>query len=85
MPAGDKYLMYINETDSFHGLFGFNIGECLARGISPAKCDAFRSWLSSAAVAFLDAYLQGNLVARHWLDGAYLRYASQGVVEWQSK
>jgi hypothetical protein len=85
MPAGDKYLMYIRDTDTFHGLFGFNIAECVSIGVGVAKCNAFRQWLSSSALAFLDAHVRGSATARTWLQSGFIKQASAGVVEWKKK
>ena len=85
MPAGNKYLMHIHDTDTFHGLFGFNIAECISRGVAPGKCTAFRQWLASSALAFLDANVRGSIVARTWLLGGFIQQASGGIVEWKSK
>jgi hypothetical protein len=85
MPSGDKYLMHIHDTDTFHGLFGFNIAECISRGVAPGKCNAFRQWLASSALAFLDAHVRGSVTAKAWLAGGFIQQASAGVVEWKSK
>jgi hypothetical protein len=85
MPAGDKYLMHIHDTDTFHGLFGFNIAECISRGVAPGKCSAFRQWLASSALAFLDAHVRGSVAAKNWLLGGFIQQASAGIVEWKSK
>jgi hypothetical protein len=85
MPAGDKYLMHIHDTDTFHGLFGFNLAECASRGVAPAKCNSFRQWLTSSALAFLDAHVRNSSLAKTWLASGFIRQASAGVVEWKSK
>lgn len=85
MPAGDKYLMQIHDTDTFHGLFGFNIAECVSRGVAPGKCAGFRQWLASSTLAFLDAHVRNSNLARAWLLGGFIQQASAGVVEWKSK
>jgi hypothetical protein len=85
MPAGNKYLMHIHDTDTFLGLFGFNIAECVSRGVAPGKCNAFRQWLSSSALAFLDWHVRGSLAARNWLLSDSIGQASGGVVEWKRK
>jgi acetyl esterase/lipase len=78
MPTGGKYLMHIHDTDTFHGLFGFNIAECVSRGVAPGKCNAFRQWLASSALAFLDAHVRGSVAAKGWLLGGYIEQASAG-------
>lgn len=85
MPPGDKYLVHIHDTDTFHGLFGFNIADCVSRGVAPGKCNAFRQWLASSALAFLDAHVRNSNLAKAWLSGGFIRQASGGVVEWKSK
>jgi acetyl esterase/lipase len=85
MPTGNKYLMHIRDTDTFHALFGFNIAECVSRGVAPGKCGAFRQWLASSALAFLDGHVRGRISAKTWLLGGFIQQASAGVVEWKSK
>jgi hypothetical protein len=85
MPLGDKYLMHIHDTDTFHGLFGFNIAECVSRGVPPGKCNAFRQWLASSTLAFLDAHVRNSNLAKAWLLGGFIQQASAGVVEWKLK
>ena len=85
MPPGDKYLMHIHDTDTFHGLFGFNIAECVSTGVAPGKCAAFRQWLASSTLAFLDAHVRNSNLAKAWLLGGFIQQASAGVVEWKSK
>ena len=71
--------------ETFHGLFGFNIAECVSRGVAPGKCNAFRQWLTSSALAFLDAHVRNSNLAKAWLVGGFVQQASAGVVEWKSK
>jgi acetyl esterase/lipase len=85
MPPGNKYLMHIHDIETFHGLFGFNIAECISRGVAAGKCNAFRQWLTSSTLAFLDAHVRGSIAARNWLLGGFIQQASAGVVEWKSK
>jgi len=85
MPGPDKYLLYIRDADTYHGLYGSLESNCLVKVGSLAKCRNFVSWLTSAALAFLDAHLRGSALARVWLSGDYMAQASAGVVEWKTK
>jgi dienelactone hydrolase len=81
MRPGDKYLMYINDSDTFHNIFALKTGVCAEKNVSQAACTAFASWLKSSALAFLDFYVEGRLTAQTWLQNPYLRIASSGVTE----
>ncbi len=84
MPGGGKYLLYIHDSDAYHGLFGLDTG-CVAKGISAAKCQAFPQWLRSAALAFLDTHVRQRSQAITWLRSGFIRAASNDVVEWRIK
>jgi dienelactone hydrolase len=81
MRPGDKYMMYIKDSDTFHNIFALNTGACAEKNVSQADCMAFASWLKSSALAFLDFYLEGRLAAQTWLQNPYLKMASSGVTE----
>jgi hypothetical protein len=77
----DKYMIYINDSDTFHNIFALQTGVCAEKNVSQADCMAFASWLKSSALAFLDFYLEGRLAAQTWLQNPYLKMASSGVTE----
>jgi len=86
LPAGSKYLFYINDTDTRHGTFSLDTGECLADGVVlPVKCAAFSAWLASTALAFLDAHVEHRPLAIAWLAGPLAGLSSGGAVEWVKK
>jgi acetyl esterase/lipase len=84
MPAGGKYLLYIHDADAYHGAFALD-GDCVAKGVPAAKCQAFSHWLTSAALAFLDAHVRGVNLAHVWLQNEFIRPASNDTVEWLKK
>ena len=84
MPDGGKYLLYVHDADAYHGLFGLD-SDCTAKGVSAPKCRAFHDWLTSAALAFLDARVKGINTASVWLQNGLIEIASNHVVEWRKK
>jgi hypothetical protein len=84
MPGGNKYLLYIQDAEAYHGMFGLD-EDCVAQGLSPAKCQAFSDWLTSGALAFLDAHVRRSAVAYAWLQNGLIEAASNKVVEWIKK
>ena len=84
MPGPGKYLFYVHDTDAYHGLWGLD-SDCVAKGVSPSKCQAFKSWMTSAALAFLDAHVRQSNIAKTWLENGFIRTASNNVVEWRQK
>ena len=84
MPAGGKYLLYIHDPDAYHGAFGLD-RDCEAKGIPAPSCQAFSQWLTSAALAFLDAHVKGTDRAHTWLQNDFIRAASNNRVEWLRK
>ena len=84
MPEGEKYLLYIHDAEAYHGLFALD-ADCPAKGVSAARCQAFSNWLTSAALAFLDAQVRGINAAAVWLENGLIVLASNSVVEWLKK
>ncbi len=85
MPDGDKYRMFIDDSDTFHTMFELKSQNCPSKGVDPLKCQDFTDWLSSAAAAFLDAHLRDDAFARLWLLSNNLERAGNGSVEWSTK
>lgn len=86
MPAdGNKYQLYVHDADAFHTLFQLNAAKCGPLNVDQAKCDEIVRWLSSAALAFLDAYVRQSPAALQWLQSDRIENASLGVVEWRRK
>lgn len=83
-PSGNKYLFYIHDADAYHTVFAQDSG-CVDKGVSPAKCQAFSEWLTSSALAFLDAHVRRLNMAVVWLRNGLIRPASGNVVEWIAK
>lgn len=85
MSAGNKYRIYLHDTDAFHMLFALSKDECIERGVGQTKCEEMISWLESAALAFLDAHVRQNAFARQWLRSNNVGIASGGIAEWSRK
>ena len=86
MPDGGKYRLYVHDADTFHTLFELKTSECgTSKNVDRAKCDEIGRWLSSAALAFLDAHLKNDALALQWLGSTNVVNASGGVVEWSRK
>lgn len=82
MPPGDKYQLYLHDSDAFHTLFELNGSKCVDLLGNAAKCDEMVRWLSSTGLAFLDAYLRRSQAAMQWLQSDRIGNASRGVAEW---
>jgi dienelactone hydrolase len=86
MPAGGKYRLYVHDADTFHMLFELKASECgTSKAVDRAKCDEIVRWVSSAALAFLDANLKADALAGQWLGSSNVVNASGGVAEWTRK
>lgn len=86
MPAdGNKYQLYVHDADAFHTLFELNAAKCQRLDVVQAKCDEIVRWLSSAALAFLDAHVRHSPAALQWLQSNRIENASHGTVEWLRK
>ncbi len=68
LPAGNKYLMFINDLLATHESFGLN------NTTSPQ----FDPWITSTALAFLDGHLKGLAPARAYLTSSNLQTISNG-------
>lgn len=82
---GNKYALYLHDANAFHTLFELNAAKCVLPGVDPRRCTESIRWLTSAGLAFLDAYLRELPAAREWLDSDRVEIASEGVAEWQRK
>jgi len=85
MPSGGKYQVYLQDPEIFHTLFELRTSKCSEKGVTQSKCDETARWLTSSALAFLDAHLRGNGSAAAWLASDNLVDASQGVARWLRK
>lgn len=85
LPAGDKYQMYVKDSDVFHALFDLKTSECAAKGVDAATCTAAAEWLTSTTLAFLDAHVRRDVDALTWLQSDAIERASLGVVQWLRK
>ena len=82
LPKTDKYLLYLDDP-SPHGRFGLGRVRCGAE--TDRACDAAIQRLSSAAVAFLDAYLRDRQEAAQWLSSNAIESATSGAANVTSK
>ncbi len=85
MPPGNKYRLYIHDTDTFHTLFELNSSKCQTLGVNQQKCDEIARWLRSVGLAFLDNHVRQNVFARQWLQSNNIETASRGIAEWSRK
>ncbi len=81
LPAGGKYLLYVDDPGAVHTLFGGELASCTATA-SGVRCQEMRSWLFSAATAFFDAELRERAEGRAWLASDAIVDASQGTATW---
>jgi predicted dienelactone hydrolase len=84
-PPGDKYQLWINDTDIGHGMFGDDLGTCSDGAVPARKCEAVQSVLVSVVRAFLDAYIEQRPQAKAYLEGGFIQQLGQGSLEWLRK
>jgi hypothetical protein len=65
-------------------LFELITGECAepSKNVNQRKCDEIARWLTSTALAFLDAHVRGDSLASQWLASNNIVTASRGVAQW---
>ena len=73
MPAGDKYLLYIDSPAAKHGVFGLSIDEPASQLLLP--------YVEASALAFLDATLRGLPDAKGWLVSNQISLWSGGIAQ----
>ncbi|MFN7938290.1 MAG: hypothetical protein U0R19_33485 [Bryobacteraceae bacterium] len=85
LPPGDKYMMYLNDTDFGHGDFGDDLNDCSYSQTSAAKCAAFVAVMHSVILAYLDGYVQGRPQALQYIQDGVLQRLSEDIIEWQKR
>lgn len=87
MPEGGKYLLYFRDARVFHGLFGLETDDskCTASPQAQQHCDEVARALRATVLAFLDAHLTSQPLARHWLAGRDVEIATQGLAQWRRR
>jgi hypothetical protein len=87
LPAGDKYLLYVDDAGAPHGRFGLGRARCVSTGgsVSDADCDRVIGWLSATAVAFLDAHVKERKQALAWLREGGVEEATNAVARMKTK
>jgi dienelactone hydrolase len=85
--APQKYRLYLQDVSAPHGRFGLGRALCASsRGAVPdADCDRVISWLSAAALAFLDGHLNDRPAALDCLREGRIAQATDGVIRWDAK
>ncbi|MFT4703871.1 MAG: acetyl esterase/lipase [Bradymonadia bacterium] len=91
-PEGDRYLAYITEPAAQHTTFNYETSGCEryaqdnALGSEfPARCNTYRLWLRSAALAFFDATLRDSAEARAYLESDNIRLLAGAALEWTAR
>lgn len=88
LPAGQKYLFYINDESARHGTFEHNTKGCSTyarnNGIDQARCSTYLTWLDSVVLAFLDANLKDHPPAKAYLASDHPK-GFDPTIEWQRK
>jgi predicted dienelactone hydrolase len=85
MPAGDKYLLWVEHPGAEHMVFAGETDACVETTGDQAFCDEMQKWLRSAVRAFLDAHLRQDQAAADYLASDSLVQSSAGVIEWRTK
>jgi hypothetical protein len=93
VPEGDKYLLWNTELAARHGTFNFDNDACerfagsqgLDTELYPERCDTYRRWLRSAALAFLDAVVHDRAEAHEYLLSDSLQILSNAAVSWKRR
>jgi len=80
----NRFMIFIDDPGALHTLFSAELDAC-AKVSGEARCKEMRSWLYSAALAFLDDALKQVSEAGLWLrEGAPATYTN-GDVSWSQK
>lgn len=85
LPPGDKYLLFINDSDFGHGDFGDDLNECAYSGVSNARCAVFRGVLHSVVLAFLDGFVQGRAQALQYIQNGMPQRLSEQLIDWRKR
>jgi hypothetical protein len=91
-PDGERYLAYITELAPQHTTFNYETAGCEryaqdnALGSEfPARCDTYRLWIRSAALAFFDATLRDSADAQTYLESDNMDVLSGAALEWTAR
>jgi hypothetical protein len=91
-PAGERYLAYLTELAPQHTTFDYKTEGCerYARDNElgsefPERCNTYRLWIRSAALAFFDATLRDNADAQAYLKSDNMSVLSGSALEWIAK
>ncbi|MBL8951918.1 MAG: hypothetical protein JNK82_14140 [Myxococcaceae bacterium] len=77
LPEGPRWKVYLNDPGAKHGLFGGDLGPCLAQATAE-RCAELRAALTSAALAFFDVHLRGGVDGKVWLGSGDLAAVTAG-------
>ena len=81
---GNKARIFIEDPAALHTVFAHETDAC-ARLASLERCQEMVSWVTSAALAFLDTHLRGAPEAASWIGSTNLATASAGVAAWSTR
>lgn len=81
MPAGGKYRLFIDDAAAVHTVFSHSTVAC-EKLTTGSRCAAFLAWLEATSLAFLDASLRNDDVARQWLASHEIEQVAAGVASW---
>ncbi|MCA9679700.1 MAG: hypothetical protein KC464_32010 [Myxococcales bacterium] len=89
MPPGHKYRLFIAEPAAKHETFDLSNDACTTfstnNGLDPARCDDYRRWIASAALAFVDAEVRGDADAAAYLASDNLEVLAGGAAAWSRR
>jgi hypothetical protein len=85
--TGSRHLLWITEEAARHTTFNHEPGSCESysaeEGLDVSRCARHLSWLRSAMLAFLDAYVRDDADAAAYLASDNLRVLTEGGAQWE--
>lgn len=88
-PPGDRHLAWITEEAAVHTSFEYQLDGCerhqAREGGDAARCEDYRAWLRSVALAFLDQHLRASAAAEAYLRSDFPARLSVGAMSWEHR
>jgi acetyl esterase/lipase len=91
-PVGERYMAYLTELAPQHTTFDYQTEGCeryardkVLGSEFPERCNTYRLWIQSAALAFFDATLRDNPDAQAYLEADNMSVLSGAALEWSAK
>ncbi len=88
-PLGDRHLAWITEEAAVHTTFEHQLAGCerhqAREGGDAARCEDYRAWLRSVALAFLDHHLRASPEAGAYLRSDFPTRLSEGAMTWEHR